>query len=75
MHNGCKCKEFLSRLIVEICSCFVNTHDRHYNCDAPRIHATAPLRYKILDSYGVHTAPVKFVEQKFRRSWCSHYFG
>lgn len=57
----------VTRLIVEICSSYVNTHEGHYNCDGPRIYATAPLPYIILDGYGVHTAPVKFVQQKFRR--------
>ena len=42
----------------------------HLPAKLPRIHATAPLPYKILDDYCVHTAPVKFIFQKFWRSWC-----
>ena len=30
------------------------------------------LTVKNLNSYGVHSTPVKFAVQKFRRSWCSH---
>ena len=65
----------VTRLIVEIRSSYVNTREGHYNCDGPRIYATAPLPYIILDGYGVHTAPVKVVQQKFRRLWCRNCAG
>ena len=61
-----------------ICSCagyFLANPKWHLPAKLPRIHAITPLPYKLLDGYCVHTAPVKFIFQKFWRSWCSHCDG